>query len=203
MKTTSSPSIRGDGELSPFALPLPVIPAGPRSSRSLEMRRSPATASPSRSVSRVTSSFLPPSPPAKRSPASLIPPFTVVGPLPPGTAAPSFASKSASSVPDSRPTSLPTKGPRGPMSIGGFTRRTRLVGVGVSVGGRGAVWMRRSRFCASASTAAFRAISSGLPERRSFTIRSRCWMATGFAPRVALSMNATLPSSKAAWSMCK
>ena len=161
---------------------------------------SPAAASPFKSVSSTTSSFLPPSAPAKRSPASLMTPFTAVGPEPPGTAAPSCASKSASSVPDSRPMSLPANGPRGPMSMGGLTWRATLVGIGVSVTGSGAVFTRTSRFCLSARTAALSNTSRGFPERRSLTSTSRCWTASSFAPRVALSMNATFPSRSAAWS---
>ncbi len=127
-------------------------------------------------------------------------PFTVVGPLPPWTAAPSCASKSASSVPACRPTPLPAKGPKGPMSMGGFTRRVTAVGVGVKVTGSGAVFTCSSRFCLSARTAAFKRSSKGLPARRSFTVTSRCWTASSFAPLVALSRKATLPSCSAAWS---
>ncbi len=164
------------------------------------MRRSPAEASASRSASSDASSRFPPPCPAKASCFAWNPPFTVVFPLPPGTAAPSAITRSAWKRPPRRPTLGGRKGASGPSSIGS-TLRVRCSGVGTSVGGSGAALRCSSRFCLEASTAARTTTSSGSPARRSRTSTSRSSTKSSFAPGVARSTKAMRAFSTAARSI--
>ena len=161
------------------------------------MRRSPAATSASRSASSATSSAFPPSCPAKVSRVARKPPFTRLGPAPPGTAAPRSAARSAWKLPPRNPASAGRKGASGSRTIGA-TLSTTSSGTGSSEAGNGAALTRSSRFCFCASTAARTTSSSGLPVSRSFTSTSRSSTYSSFAPGTVRSRNAMRAFSTAA-----
>ncbi len=183
---------------SPRMRPWPVMPAWPRAMARVRMSRSPVSALPLRSVSMVRSSGAAPVP-AKRSPRAWMPPLAWVGPCPPGTAAPRSAVQSASSRPASSRVSFGRKGPSGARSTG-WIFTTMRSGVGWSVFGSGAVLSRSSRFCFSASSAAFTTTSSGSPARRSSSVMSRSEMPSSRGWPALRSTSRTRPSVTSAWS---